>query len=101
VGHGGVQRWWGDLMDAFDELEWQLVDLIDIDDSRVLTSQRFIARFRQTGIEDELVLGLDHLGQQRPDHRGDRVTSARAGSQTYDLLTSGIRATRSCQSGGR
>ena len=50
-GHEGVERWWGDLRDAIDELHFELEELLDLDDGRVVTSQRLIGRFRHTGID--------------------------------------------------
>lgn len=40
-GHDGVRRWWDDIGDAFDYLQWELVELTDAGDGRVVTVQRF------------------------------------------------------------
>jgi ketosteroid isomerase-like protein len=50
-GHDGVRRWWSDLRDAIDELRIELEELVEVDDERVLTTQRMVGRFRHTGIE--------------------------------------------------
>ncbi len=49
-GHEGVRRWWEDLGDAFEELDWELQSIEPIDEQRCLTVQRLIGRFRHTGI---------------------------------------------------
>jgi ketosteroid isomerase-like protein len=50
-GHAGLLRWWDDIAEAFEEdFELQLEEVIEIDDERVLTTQRFSGRFRATEI---------------------------------------------------
>jgi ketosteroid isomerase-like protein len=51
VGHEGVQRWWDDVSDAFDDVHFELLDVESIDHSRCLTVQRLVGHFRMTGIE--------------------------------------------------
>jgi ketosteroid isomerase-like protein len=50
LGHDGVRRWWSDLQDAIDELHLELEALEEVDEERVVTSQRIVGRFRHTGI---------------------------------------------------
>jgi ketosteroid isomerase-like protein len=49
-GHEGLRRWWEDVAEAFDEIRFELEELIDVDDERVLSVQRIVGRFRRTGI---------------------------------------------------
>jgi ketosteroid isomerase-like protein len=56
-GHEGVQRWWDDVSEAFDEVHFELVDVEPIDDVRCLTEQRLVGNFRLTGIEISLAWG--------------------------------------------
>ena len=49
-GHEGLHRWWNDLEEAFSEFAMIVDEIEPIDDERVLTSQRFVGRFRETGI---------------------------------------------------
>jgi len=49
-GHEGVKRWWADLEEAFEDFRVELDDVEEIDPERVLTAQRFVGRFRTTGI---------------------------------------------------
>jgi ketosteroid isomerase-like protein len=49
-GHEGLRRWWQDVAEAFDEIRYEVDELIDVDDERVLSVQRVVGRFRNTGI---------------------------------------------------
>ena len=49
-GHEGFRRWWQDVAEAFDEVRFEIEELIDVDDERVLSVQRVVGRFRHTGI---------------------------------------------------
>jgi ketosteroid isomerase-like protein len=49
-GHEGVLRWWEDLEEAFEDFRIELDDVIPVDAERVVTTQRFVGRFRATGI---------------------------------------------------
>jgi ketosteroid isomerase-like protein len=49
-GRAGVRRWWEDLSEAFDEFDLELLSVREVDDERVLTTQRFLGTFRETGI---------------------------------------------------
>jgi ketosteroid isomerase-like protein len=76
-GHEGVQRWWDDVSDAFDEVHFELLDVEPIDDARCLTVQRLVGNFRLTGIEVNLAWGsivsvrqgkiLSAIGYATPD----------------------------------
>jgi ketosteroid isomerase-like protein len=57
VGHEGVQRWWDDIADVFENLDWALLEVIDAGGDRVVTVQRFSGRFRLTGIEVDFTWG--------------------------------------------
>ena len=57
VGHKGVRQWWDDVGDAFENLDWELLEVIDVDDERVVTVQRFTGRFRLTGIDVDFAWG--------------------------------------------
>ena len=52
-GHDGLQRWWDDVADAFEELQWTLSSVEPIDEDRCLTVQRIAGRFRHTRIETD------------------------------------------------
>lgn len=58
-GHEGVRRWWDDIGDAFENLDWELLDVVDAGDERVVTAQ---ARSRG---------GERRSGAARPDGEGD------------------------------
>jgi ketosteroid isomerase-like protein len=47
-GHEGLHRWWEDLAEVFEEFRIVLEEMQEVDDERVLTTQRFIGRFRAT-----------------------------------------------------
>jgi ketosteroid isomerase-like protein len=49
-GHEGLRRWWDDLAEAFGDFGVVLEDAQELDDERVLTTQRFVGRFRATEI---------------------------------------------------
>ena len=49
-GHDGVRRWWEDIAEAFSEVRFELEELIDVEDGRVLSTQRMVGRFRNTDI---------------------------------------------------
>jgi ketosteroid isomerase-like protein len=52
-GHDGLQRWWDDVAEAFEEFQWTLKSIEPIDGDRCLTVQRISGRFRHTGIETD------------------------------------------------
>ena len=52
-GHDGVRRWWDDVADAFDDVRFELQHIEPIDETRCLTTQRLVGRFRLTGIDVE------------------------------------------------
>jgi ketosteroid isomerase-like protein len=49
-GHEGLRRWWDDLAEAFGDFDIELDDVMEIDDERVLSTQRFVGHFRTTDI---------------------------------------------------
>ena len=50
-GHDGLSRWWADLADAIEDLHFDVNEVSDLGDGRVLTTQQIVGRFRLTGIE--------------------------------------------------
>jgi hypothetical protein len=51
-GHEGVRQWWADFTEAFDEgVHMELKEVIPLDESRLVTAQHIVGRFRLTGIE--------------------------------------------------
>lgn len=51
AGRDGLQQWWDDIVEAFQDIRLELAEIIPVDEERVLTSQRTRGRFRATGIE--------------------------------------------------
>jgi ketosteroid isomerase-like protein len=49
-GHSGLRRWWKDLAEAFEDFDLELEEVLEVDEERVLTTQRFVGRFRATEI---------------------------------------------------
>jgi ketosteroid isomerase-like protein len=49
-GHTGLRRWWEDLAEAFGDFDLELDEMLEVDDERVLTTQRFVGHFRATEI---------------------------------------------------
>jgi ketosteroid isomerase-like protein len=49
-GHAGLHRWWEDLAEAFGDFGIEFEDALEVDGERVLTTQRFVGRFRTTEI---------------------------------------------------
>jgi ketosteroid isomerase-like protein len=49
-GHEGLHRWWEDLAEAFGDFRIVLEDVQEVDEERVLTTQRFVGHFRTTEI---------------------------------------------------
>jgi ketosteroid isomerase-like protein len=50
-GHDGLERWWADVADAFENVRFELREVEPIDDARCLTVQSLVGRFRLTGID--------------------------------------------------
>ena len=69
-GHDGVRRWWQDTQDAFEDVRFELVDVLDLGEGRVLTTQRIVGRFRLTGID------LDHHWGSIVSVREGKIASA-------------------------
>jgi ketosteroid isomerase-like protein len=71
TGREGVVAWWNDLAEAFDEgLHFELIELHELDDERVLTVQRLVGAFRLTGLAFDVPWGSIITA------RGGRVVSA-------------------------
>jgi ketosteroid isomerase-like protein len=49
-GYEGLRRWWSDLEEAFSDLAMEVEEIRPVDGDRLLTVQRFVGHFRQTGI---------------------------------------------------
>jgi ketosteroid isomerase-like protein len=49
-GHAGLHRWWDDLAEAFADFSIELDETLEVDEARVLTTQRFVGHFRATEI---------------------------------------------------
>jgi ketosteroid isomerase-like protein len=49
-GHDGLRRWWQDFAEAFEDLRFEVLDYTPLDAARVLTEQRAVGHFRETGI---------------------------------------------------
>ena len=49
-GYDGLRRWWEDLAEAFGEFDIELDEVMEIDEERVLSAQRFVGHFRTTDI---------------------------------------------------
>jgi ketosteroid isomerase-like protein len=77
-GHEGLRRWWDDLAEAFGDFRIELEEVMEVDEERVLTTQRFIAHFRKTEIafdgpwaailwirDGKVVRGHGHLSRGR------------------------------------
>lgn len=80
-GHEGVMRWWEDLAEAFDDFDLDLLTVRELDDGRVLTTQRFVGRFRETGIpvpEDTAWGSIQTVRDGRVVHAQGYLTAARA-----------------------
>jgi ketosteroid isomerase-like protein len=77
-GHEGLRRWWDDLAEAFGDFRIVLEERMELDDERVLTTQRFVGHFRLTDIQfdgrwaaivwvrdGKVVRGQGHLSKRR------------------------------------
>lgn len=57
-GREGVEAWWDDLAEVFeDDLHFELMEMHQLDDERVLTTQRLKGTFRLTGIDFDVAWG--------------------------------------------
>jgi len=56
-GHDGVRRWWADVDEAFENVRFELLEVVEVDDHRVVTVQRLAGRFRLTGIDVDWTWG--------------------------------------------
>ena len=77
-GHAGLRQWWDDLAEAFGDFALELEDAMEVDEERVLTTQRFVGHFRATEIpfdgawasilwirDDKVVRAEGHLSKRR------------------------------------
>jgi ketosteroid isomerase-like protein len=77
-GHEGLRRWWEDLAEAFGDFRIVLEEVMNVDEERVLTTQRFVAHFRTTEIafdgpwasilwirDEKVVRAHGHLSKRR------------------------------------
>lgn len=71
--HGieGLHQWWGDVESAFDNMHFELIDVVDCGGGVTVTSQRIVGRFRLTGID------LDHTWGSIITVKDGRIASAR------------------------
>ena len=49
-GREGIQRWFDELAEAFEDFDLELLTVRELDEERVVTTQRTLGRFRETGI---------------------------------------------------
>jgi ketosteroid isomerase-like protein len=49
-GHDGLRRWWQDFTEVFEDIRLEMLDYTALDAERVLTEQKFVGHFRETGI---------------------------------------------------
>ena len=77
-GHDGLQRWWDDVAEVFEESQWTLKSVEAIDEDRCLTVQGIAGRFRHTGIEIDAAWGRDHRRPRRQDPECCRLRHPRA-----------------------
>ena len=49
-GYEGLRQWWNDLDEAFSDFAMRVESITPVDGERVVTEQRFVGHFRQTGI---------------------------------------------------
>ncbi len=50
-GHEGLVQWWADFADVIEDARFELQEVIDLGDGRVLTVNKLTGTFRLTGIE--------------------------------------------------
>jgi ketosteroid isomerase-like protein len=54
-GHEGLAQWWEDLTEVIEDLRFEVKEVIDLDDERVLSVQRALGRATHTGIEMDVL----------------------------------------------
>jgi ketosteroid isomerase-like protein len=54
-GHEGFAQWWEDLIEVIEDLRFEVKEVIDLGDGRVLSVQRALGRATHTGIEMDVL----------------------------------------------
>jgi ketosteroid isomerase-like protein len=54
-GHEGLARWWRDLAEVVEDLRFEVKEVIDLGEGRVLSVQRALGRASHTGIEMDVL----------------------------------------------
>lgn len=54
-GHEGLARWWADLSEVIEDLRFELEEIVDLGDDRVLSVLRTSGRASHTGIQMEVL----------------------------------------------
>jgi ketosteroid isomerase-like protein len=54
-GHEGLAQWWEDLTEVIEDLRFEVKEVIDLGDERVLSVQRALGRATHTGIEMDVL----------------------------------------------
>jgi ketosteroid isomerase-like protein len=54
-GHEGLAQWWEDLIEVIEDLRFEVKEVIDLGDERVLSVQRALGRATHTGIEMDVL----------------------------------------------
>lgn len=49
-GHAGLRQWWADIAEVVDGLAFEVVDVVALDETHVLSEQRMLGRFSTTAI---------------------------------------------------
>jgi ketosteroid isomerase-like protein len=55
AGHEGFARWWEDLTEVIEDLRFEVEEVIDLGNERVLSVQRALGRATHTGIEMDVL----------------------------------------------
>jgi ketosteroid isomerase-like protein len=72
-GHTGLRRWWEDLAEAFGDFDIELDEALEVDDERVLTTQRFVGRSERPRFHST-VLGRPFSGSGKARSYARRAT---------------------------
>jgi ketosteroid isomerase-like protein len=85
-GHEGVVAWWNDLAEVFEEgLHFELIEVHELDDERVLTIQRLVGTFRLTGLEFDVPWGSIITVRDGLIMRADGYSSPRSAKRAAGL----------------
>ena len=52
-GHDGLRKWWSDFAEVIEDARFELLEVIELEDGRIVTTQNLTGKFRLTGIEVE------------------------------------------------